>query len=319
LKKNSKSASFSNNNFNRAVWSGTTMDIPPVDTILTLGLLQVGFTQRRLDRTVEKTKQDRFVAAFGVSPLTVHALLHDLATTAVVAARIHNPKLLHLSMALYWLKNNMTHSTMAGIFDCDEKTVRKYVWLYVTAIQAMKQEKIIWPWDTNPTDTIIMLSVDGVHCRIQEPRQFPDGRWYSHKFHKAALAYELGISMEESRLVWIKGPYKAATHDVTILRRPNGLKEKMETNHPGKRILADRGYSGEPALCAMRNRFDTVEVRDFKRRGRARHESFNGRIKWFRVLSEVFPVNIRKHKPVFEACCVLMQYEMENGKPLFTI
>jgi hypothetical protein len=241
--------------------------VPTAEDILTRGLLTAGFSQDRLDGRRAETKEERFVANYGVTATTVRTVLVDLATAAIAAARIDNPNLGHLLMTLHWLKNALSQSVMAGLFDLDEKTVRKWVWIYVCAIQALKGQKIIWPWDTVHSDTIIIVSVDGVHCRIREPREQPDARWYSHKFHKPGVAYELGISMEESRLVWIKGPYFAATHDVTILRQPNGLKAKMENNHPGERLLTDRGYSGEPLLCAVRNRFDTPDVTEFKRRG----------------------------------------------------
>jgi hypothetical protein len=58
-------------------------------------------------------------------------------------------------------------------------------------------------------------------------------------------------------------------------------------------------------------------------RARARHESFNKRIKQFKVLSECFRhakgANFKKHKIVFETICVIVQYEMENGHPLFDV
>jgi hypothetical protein len=44
--------------------------------------------------------------------------------------------------------------------------------------------------------TVFIISVDGVHCRINEPKHptlSRDKRYYSHKFNQAAVNYELGI------------------------------------------------------------------------------------------------------------------------------
>ena len=83
-------------------------------------------------------------------------------------------------------------------------------------------------------------------------------------------------------------------------------------------IITDRGYRGE-RWCSIRNELDSEEVKVFKRRARARHETFNKRIKNFGVMSERFRFGIHKHKMVFESIVVILQYEMENGHPLFEV
>ena len=60
-------------------------------------------------------------------------------------------------------------------------------------------------------------------------------------------------------------------------------------------------------------------VKSFKRRARARHETFNGRLKNFKILAERFRHGVPKHKAVFEAICVIVQYDMENGHPMFDV
>jgi len=66
-------------------------------------------------------------------------------------------------------------------------------------------------------------------------------------------------------------------------KAPNGLKSKVPA---GKKVIVYRMY--KDPVCSIRNPQDTPEVRKFKRRARARHESFNGRLKNFKVLSEKF-------------------------------
>jgi hypothetical protein len=102
--------------------------------------------------------------------------------------------------------------------------------------------------------------------------------------------------------------------DLVNFKVPNGLKSKIPA---GKKVVADRIY--RDPVCAIRNPQDTPEVRKFKRRARARHETFNGCLKNFKVIAEKFRHGPAKHKAVFEAVCVITQYELENGHPLFDI
>jgi hypothetical protein len=123
----------------------------------------------------------------------------------------------------------------------------------------------------------------------------------------------LGISIRENWLVWNSGPFLPSTHDITIFRKPDGLMSKIPD---GKKAIGDSGYRGEPSKVATKNHLDSEEVAKFKNRVRARHETFNGRIKFFKVLDERFRHGLDKHKLCFEAVCVLTQYELENGNPL---
>lgn len=164
---------------------------------------------------------------------------------------------------------------------------------------------------------IFLISVDGVHCRCYEPwhpLHSKNPEYYSHKFHQAGLTYELGIAVYESKLVWINGPFPAGQNDITVYRK--ALKAKIPD---GKKVIGDRGYRGEKATIRLPNSHNTKKVRQFMGRARARHESFNSRIKNFAVLSERFRHGEEKHKWCFEAVCVIVQYQMDNGSPLFDV
>lgn len=52
-------------------------------------------------------------------------------------------------------------------------------------------------------------------------------------------------------------------------------------------------------------------------RARARQESFNAKIKTFGVLAQNFRHSMEQHKICFEAVCVIVQYKLENGEPLY--
>jgi hypothetical protein len=155
--------------------------------------------------------------------------------------------------------------------------------------------------------------VDGTHCRCRDPG---DPQYYSHKFHAAAYNYELALSIRDNALVWINGPTKAgAGPDITVLRE-GGLLEKIPA---GKRGIGDNGYRGENFFISTPNPYDSKDVKEFKRRTLARHESFNGRLKNFKILDTRFRHGMKEHKIVFEAIAVICQYQMENESPLFTV
>lgn len=48
------------------------------------------------------------------------------------------------------------------------------------------------------------MSVDGVDCAINEPTPFNPG-YFSHKFRRAALRYEIGVTMD-GEAVLANGP-----------------------------------------------------------------------------------------------------------------
>jgi len=73
------------------------------------------------------------------------------------------------------------------------------------------------------------------------------------------------------------------------------------------------------AKVLIRNRLDTAIVKRFKRYCRARHENVNARIKAFRVLSGKFRHSVKKHRVVFDACVVMVQYDAENGHPFWDV
>jgi hypothetical protein len=148
-----------------------------------------------------------------------------------------------------------------------------------------------------------------------------DKKYSSHKHGgKAGLTYELAVSTIEQRLYWVAGPYPAGNNDKQMFRR-SGLQEKLVSQ--GKRAVADGGYNGvEGGGVSTPNKQDTAATREYKRRVRARHESINARVKNFGILSQTFRHKIDrldKHQTAFEAVCVIVQYQMENGSPLFEV
>jgi hypothetical protein len=169
-------------------------------------------------------------------------------------------------------------------------------------------------WKDEDDGTVFIGSVDGTHFLIEEPRTDPDSMWFSHKWNKPAVAYELALALHESKIIWVSGPHQAGLSDLHIFRL--GLKQKIEH---GKKMIADRGYTGYDEELSTPNALDQPEMKAFKRRVRARQETVNARVKEFRILSDRFRHDLSKHQMVFEAVCVIVQYNIDNERPLFEV
>jgi DDE superfamily endonuclease len=126
---------------------------------------------------------------------------------------------------------------------------------------------------------VFIVTVDGVHCSIDEPKDpilSKNPKYYSHKFNKAAVSYEIAISVFTNQLVWMNGPFPAGKTDIQVFRH-EGLKDMIPA---GKKAIGDKGYRGEKGLVSTPSSHDHIDVRHFKSRARARHETFNARLKF---------------------------------------
>jgi len=259
------------------------------DQITVLGLRLVNFTVKRIKKSKRKTNVDRFKAHFGCTPVVAALIWEDLQTTEVEKAFLSPDvaNLDHFLMAMHHLRKYPKEYEREAIFDISRAQGRNIVWPLLEKIQALKAEKIKWPADNFGGD-IWVLTVDGTHCWIQEPGHpdwSQDSTYYSHKYGKAGVDYELGIALAENRLVWMNGPYPAGQSDSHVFKY-HGLKTKLKDLK--KMAIADGGYAGHPELLSTPNSQDSVAVRRFKRRALKRHETFNGMTKTFECLSGCF-------------------------------
>jgi hypothetical protein len=294
------------------------------DQVMAKGLELIGFGVERQARVKKETNVRRFKDGYGSAPLVYAQIWEDLQTTTIVAAHVAGThKYLvkafkYFMSALHFLTNYSTESQRGGRFQNCEKTCRDKGWEFVRKICALKAEKLGWPQDWvpgNPNLPYFLLSVDGTHCSYHEVKHpvLPyDRQMYSHKSNEPALAYEVALSLHESKVVSVRGPFKASVHDKTMF-----VAHLRDLIPDGSMGIADRGYRGEEKLSTP-NRYDSAEVRSYKRRSRARQESFFARMKRFGAVRDQFRHrDIEKHQWTFEAVCVIVQYQFENGSPLF--
>lgn len=146
-----------------------------------------------------------------------------------------------------------------------------------------------------------------------------DPGFWSKKFKRGAVKYEIVLAIHEPKCVLINGPFRGGFHDLEMTR--DKLKEKMNAA-PGKLAISDRGYrSSKPdeEFLSTPNELDPSILHNFKSRARLRQETFNGRLKKYGSLQQTFRHGMEKHKFVLEAVCVIVQYQMDNGSKLFAV
>jgi len=163
------------------------------------------------------------------------------------------------------------------------------------------------------------MTVDGIDCWTVEHagKEFAqDSKRFSHKHKHAGMTHELGVSVKESRLTWMNGPFKSWDSDRKNFRN-KGLRDKLLAIK--KRGIADGGYTGHPKELSTPNSHDSKIVRMFKSRALKRHEKFNNKIKVYKAIKERFRHAEDGFAVCFEAICVLCQHDMENGAPLYNI
>lgn len=141
--------------------------------------------------------------------------------------------------------------------------------------------------------------------------------FYSHKFKKSGLRYEVGLCIRTGDIVWINGPYACGKWaDISIFR--DSLKSKLDQY---ERVEADDGYIGEaPRHIKCPKSATNKRINEaMQSRVRRRHETVNKRFKDWGILRQVFRHKVTKHYYVFRAIVVITQLAINNGEQLFPV
>ena len=227
--------------------------------ILERGLKLCGFSDKTIARNGVSINEARFKDKYYVTPTTCTQIFQDMQKYGFDRDE-ENKKIKpdYLLLALFYLKKYPTKHDMAAFLDCSEATALSKSKSYVKILQSLLPHKIKWLFDDEELfDEVYIISVDGVHCRIWEPRGQPSTGWYSKKFNKAGLAYEIGIAIHHNQVCWVRGPFPAGQCDWKIFKE-RGLMDKIPE---GKLAIGDNGYKYDPKKVATRNQFDTKCVK----------------------------------------------------------
>jgi hypothetical protein len=307
------------------------MHVLTPDEVLFRGLAVFKFTVQRQNKCSRATNLDRFANYFGRSPTALGCLWVDLQTTQNPNAKVvgSDKMFYHFMMAIHHLRKYPTEEDHEGNFGCCPNTARKYIRIFMKRIQAMKDEKIVWSDDLKKK--MIFFSVDGIDCRLWEDHQSHatltvDPDFCSHKSKSAAFRYEVALAIWKNQIIHVRGPFKAGKWNDGKIFSEDGVDYNGTFTHclksivpDGNKGVADGGYTGHGEQLTTPNRYDPEPLRKFKRRAKARQETLNSRLKSFRILDSRFRHGLKWHKVAFEAVCVVVQYEMENGHPLFDV
>ena len=109
---------------------------------LNFGLSLVGFSLHRIENTRLATNLERFVASYGVHPDTCSKNFDDIREMCLDEGDRPLKRMDVFLIYLCWLKNYNTDRCLAGIFNKDEKTVRRWIVKYGAYFGALKEKKV---------------------------------------------------------------------------------------------------------------------------------------------------------------------------------
>ena len=191
--------------------------------------LKLTYSEGRMNRANAGTNEGRFLETFGVAAKTACVIYEDLQQTTIEAAKLENAKellLRYFLISLYFVRNYPTRPELEQRFDYSKGWISGKCWDWVRQLEALREEKIVINYEDENT---WVMTVDGTHVWIQNPDDpsfSQDPKYYSHKYNKAGMTAELGISLIGG-LVWLNGPFPAATSDIQMFRKPGGLGETL--------------------------------------------------------------------------------------------
>jgi hypothetical protein len=277
----------------------------------------------------EKRLQEEFHKHYGSSPLDIAECWYDLCfyDKSVVPPKEKSHKgFKQFLAAQHWLWARPKNAEMfASRFGMSVDYVKgKRLWIWIERIANLSKKKIVWDKSIDSKDTeVFAISTDGVDFKLWE-RQHPeypiDTKAMSHKFKSCGAKYIIALSVFKPKCLFIEGPFRGGLSDMDMCKE-SGLMAKLKAN--GKVCIADRGfrskYENEQKHFALPDLMDSKPLYNFKSRARMRQETYNRRLKHFECLSSTFTNGFVKHGIALRAVAVMVQYQMDNGSPIFAV
>lgn len=306
-----------------------------------LGLELIGLDSARQERMSASFKTKLFAVHFGSVELDIAEIWYDLQQGdfpgACLTPQENSMKgFKRFMIALFFLwtypRNSFLLATRFNI--CERYCRGKELYDWIDKIACLYSKKIKWDESiADPSTSEWGFSIDCLDCRAWEPRAHHhfnvDRRMFSKKHNHAAWKYEIILSITESKCMQVVGPVPASVNDMALFRRETKPK-LLHLRRFGKNVMgvADSIYlpgrlasqRDEVGMLAIPNSLDEADLKVFKSRIRARHEGFNARIRAFAFLQYTYRgTNPDKHGKCFRAICVMVQYQMDNGSPMFSV
>jgi hypothetical protein len=275
-----------------------------------------------------KKNVKKFVQEFGCSPSVIAFVWNDIVTTDIdlglSASDISEKGFKSLLIALHFLfaypKNNGILASHCGT--CKRLVEGEHKWKWIRALAKLQAIVIVWPEAeyNDPDGRKFLGTIDGIDFKTREKSTAElsvDKKQYTHKHNHGGVKYEIMMDAFRPKIVHLNGAFRGGEHDRNMFS--NELKAKIPK---GKLLITDRVYGnasvpGWNDILSLPNLTDSKELNNFKARAKSRHEAVNGRLKKFKVLDDTYRHEHKKHGLVFTAVCVLVQYSMDHGHPIF--
>jgi hypothetical protein len=251
------------------------------------------------------------------------------------------PQFCHYLWALAFMRtyppNDMTLSRSLG--GSDPKTIYKYIWPFIESLSELDYFVVSWllhcccisrinqlklnifspiqiEFENRKRGDIgndCLLSVDGTDFRIAMGYSKP---FWSYKFKKSGVRYEVGLCILTGDICWWNGPYEPGIWNDGMIFE-DALKLNLEF---GERCETDAGYRGsapEFVKCPGGVWGESAK-REMQQKVRSRQETVNERLKNWGILTTPYRHDLRKHQTVFAAVITLLQLSLEHN-PLFSV
>lgn len=276
-------------------------------------------------KMTKKTRTEKFRKHYGSSPLDIATQWYDLCHTDLKKAKLTKKektrgfKMFMAAHFFLWTysKNSEILASRFGI--CERLARGAHLWDWIERIAALEQRVIFWPKDLDSADTEInALSVDGTDKkgweRKHETLPYDPGN-FTQKHAHGGLKFQVTLCAQRALCVDIFGPVRGGMGDKEMLERSGILKRLKK----GKLVIADRGYIKDKwkDQISWPHEHDSKKANNFKSRVRLRHESFNGRMCYFGTMNQTWHHTDEQLGFAFRAVAVNVQYQMNNGSPLF--
>jgi hypothetical protein len=156
-----------------------------------------------------------------------------------------------------------------------------------------------------------LMSVDCTDFQIAEHGK----KFYSFKYKKSGLRYEICLCILTGDIVWINGPYEAGTYNDIMIFRDAVMTELS----PNEQVEADDDYRGEhPQHIKCPAGFANLEETEYmQQRCRNRQETINKRFKDWGALRQIWRHEITRHGLAFHVIAIVSQLAINLGEKLF--
>ena len=302
-------------------------------------------SKKKRNTKSDMIRRRRFQSNFGTAPEICSNIWARIMFTRRKQIPFSNPAPKHLLWALHLMKTYGTEDCLASNCGVDEKTFRRWAWIFIEEIARLSRVEVSDQKSSNSLQlsdqklsivffrlqidwenrkkfdngSLAKITVDGTDFRIPLYGGAANFKKYkSHKFNGPGLRYEVAIAIQTGDIVHVNGPFACGKHqDIAIFRKK--LKKKMRLGY--ELAEADKGYRGEPLLIELPDMDGGAGAAQIsaKNKARGRHETCNKRFKQWNCLSNRFRHSEKCHGLVFHAIVALTQIDIRSGNPLYQV